>query len=326
VLAGEGGVRFLRQESPSSFTDVTAQTKLPAPVLHSAYTGAWAIDVEADGDMDILLGTTEGIPIVLRNNGDGSFTVIHPFTGISGLRGFAWVDLDSDGNPDAAMIDGSGKLHFLHNERGGVFRELALPGNLPHVRAVTVADVGAGTLALVAVEETGALVAITRTRGAQSWNVTQLGTVPRLAKQVRVRAADVDNNGVVDLLVAPVALDAGDSPGALLWLGNSAQKFTLMPTPFGSQRVFDVADLNGDGICSAFLRPGRHSRPQIREAKSISGRSFGREHAWPPGISALTPSALAGKWNCVPVCWCRSSPLPRPNCISAWGNSQPPTW
>jgi tetratricopeptide (TPR) repeat protein len=247
VLAGEGGVRFLRQESPSSFTDVTAQTKLPAPVLHSAYTGAWAIDVEADGDMDILLGTTEGIPIVLRNNGDGSFTVIHPFTGISGLRGFAWVDLDSDGNPDAAMIDGSGKLHFLHNERGGVFRELALPGNLPHVRAVTVADVGAGTLALVAVEETGALVAITRTRGAQSWNVTQLGTVPRLAKQVRVRAADVDNNGVVDLLVAPVALDAGDSPGALLWLGNSAQKFTLMPTPFGSQRVFDVADLNGDG-------------------------------------------------------------------------------
>jgi len=216
-------------------------------VLHAAYTGAWAIDVEADGDMDILLGTTQGIPVVLRNNGDGSFTVIHPFTGISGLRGFAWVDLDSDGNPDAAMIDGSGKLHFLHNERGGVFRELALPGNLPHVRAVTVADVGAGTLALVAVEETGALVAITRTHGVQSWNVIQLGTVPRLAKQVRVRAADVDNNGAVDLLVAPVALDPGDSPGAFLWLGNIAQKFTLMPTPFGSQRVFDIADLNGDG-------------------------------------------------------------------------------
>ena len=57
VLAGEGGVRFLRQESPASFTDVTAQTKLPPAVLNAAYTGAWAIDVEADGDMDILLGT-----------------------------------------------------------------------------------------------------------------------------------------------------------------------------------------------------------------------------------------------------------------------------
>ena len=60
VLAGEGGVRFLRQESPSSFTDVTAQTKLPPALLHAPYTGAWAIDVEADGDMDILLGTPAG--------------------------------------------------------------------------------------------------------------------------------------------------------------------------------------------------------------------------------------------------------------------------
>ena len=29
VLAGAGGVRLLRQDSPSAFTDVTAQTKLP---------------------------------------------------------------------------------------------------------------------------------------------------------------------------------------------------------------------------------------------------------------------------------------------------------
>ena len=64
VLAGEGGVRFLRQESPTSFTDVSKQTKLPAALLHAAYTGAWAIDVEADGDMDILLGTHQGSPVV----------------------------------------------------------------------------------------------------------------------------------------------------------------------------------------------------------------------------------------------------------------------
>ena len=118
VLAGEKGVRFLRQESPTAFTDVTAQTKLPPALLNAAYTGAWAIDVEADGDMDILLGATQGAPVVLRNNGDGTFAEMHPFPGISGLRGFAWVDLDADGNPDAAMIDGSGSLHFFHNQRG----------------------------------------------------------------------------------------------------------------------------------------------------------------------------------------------------------------
>src|ERR1700733_15050156 len=94
LLAGEGGVRFLRQESPTSFTDVTAQTKLPPTLLHAAYTGAWAIDIEADGDMDIVLAASQGPPVVLRNNGDGSFTTMHPFAGISGLRGLAWVDLD----------------------------------------------------------------------------------------------------------------------------------------------------------------------------------------------------------------------------------------
>jgi thioredoxin-like negative regulator of GroEL len=246
VLAGEGGVRFLRQDSPASFTDVTGQTKLSPAVLNAAYTGAWAIDIEADGDMDVLLGSLQSAPTVLRNNGDGTFAATHPFAGIAGLRGLAWVDLDDDGNPDAAMIDGSGVLHFFHNQRGGIFTQLPLPANLPRVKAVTVADVStAGTLDLVAVEETGALVAITR--AGEGWTVVPLGNTPRLARDVRLHAADLDNNGAVDLLIAPVALNPGDPPGALLWLGNGAQKFTPLPAPAGSSRVFGVADVNSDG-------------------------------------------------------------------------------
>ena len=165
----------------------------------------------------------------------------------SGLRGLAWVDLDNDGNPDAAMIDGSGVLHLFHNQRGGQFHELPLPGKLAQVKAVTVADVGGGTLALVALQETGALIAITRTSDATGWNVAQLGNTPRLSGEVRLHAADLDNNGAVDLIIAPVAVNAGDSPGAFVWLGNGAQKFSPLPTPAGPARVFDVADVNGDG-------------------------------------------------------------------------------
>jgi Tfp pilus assembly protein PilF len=250
VLAGEGGVRFQRQESPTSFTDVTERTKLPPALLNAAYTGAWAIDVEADGDMDILLATHQGSPLVLRNNGDGTFTAIHPFDAISGLRGLAWVDLDGDGNPDAAMIDGAGTLHFFHNQRGGVFNELPLPANLPPVKALTVADVSSsGTLDLVALEQrnaqTGALVAITRAE--EAWKVVPLGNAPHVAAEVRLHAADLDNNGAVDLVLVPVALNPGDSPGSLVWLNNGAQKFTLLPAAAGSPRVFDVADLNADG-------------------------------------------------------------------------------
>ena len=62
VLAGAGGVRLLRQDSPSSFTDVTAQAKLPKAVANAPYTGAWAVDIEADGDLDIVLGARAGVP------------------------------------------------------------------------------------------------------------------------------------------------------------------------------------------------------------------------------------------------------------------------
>ena len=242
VLAGEGGVRFLRQESPASFTDVTQQTKLPPALRRGGYTGAWAIDVEADGDMDILLGAHQGPPLVLRNNGDGSFSAIHPFAGISGLRGFAWGDLDGDGNPDAAMIDGAGVLHFFHNQRGGVFEELALPAGLPRIKAVTVADVSGGALALVAVEETGALVAITRAN--EAWNTAELGNAPQSAGEVRLLAADLDNNGVTDLMLIPAA---ANESGATLWLGNGGGKFTSLPAAAPSMHVFDVADVNADG-------------------------------------------------------------------------------
>ena len=54
VLAGAGGLRVMRQDSPQAFTDVTKQTKLPAAIVNAAYLGAWVVDIEADGDMDIV--------------------------------------------------------------------------------------------------------------------------------------------------------------------------------------------------------------------------------------------------------------------------------
>ena len=119
VVAGAGGVRFWRQDSPEKFTDVTAQTKLPSAIVNARYLGAWAVDIEADGDLDVVMGSKEGVPLVLRNNGDGTFTPIHPFANVNGVRGFAWADFNGDGNPDAAIIDGAGRLHVFMNDRAG---------------------------------------------------------------------------------------------------------------------------------------------------------------------------------------------------------------
>ncbi len=253
VLAGAGGLRFMRQDSPDSFIDVTAATKLAKSILDASYTGAWAVDIEADGDLDIVLGTASGLPTVLRNNGDGTFQPIHPFAGISGIRQFVWADLNGDGNPDASLIDGAGKLHVFLNQRSGNFTALALPVHLEGASAITAADVNRdGVLDLVVVQPGGAITRLSASEDGQSWMTSDIARIADpaafLSAEVRLRAADIDNNGAVDLVlmkVTPSPLQT--QAGALIWLCDENGNFVLMNKPVDSARVFDVADTHADG-------------------------------------------------------------------------------
>ncbi len=251
VLAGAGGVRFFRQDEPSKFTDVTAATKLPKDVLNAKYSGAWAVDIEADGDLDIALGVAAGLPTVLRNNGDGTFTAIHPFAEVSGMRALGWVDLDGDGNPDAAVIDGAGRLHIFINERQGQFAERALPGTLPTIKAIAVADAnGDGVLDLAAVQADGAIVRISSNNNRQGWEIAQILSVPNtgnfLSPDLRLYVADLDNNGALDLILSQVS-PAPSASGAMIWLGGEKNTFTLLNQSAGVAEVFAAADVNADG-------------------------------------------------------------------------------
>ena len=248
VLAGAGGVRFMRQDSPAKFTDVTPQTKLPRSIVDSAYTGAWALDIEADGDLDVLLGAPSGVPTVLRNNGDGTFTPIHPFPGISGVRQFVWADLDNDGNPDASLLDADGRLIVFHNERSGNFREIAVPANLGVVKALAAADTrSSGRLDLLVVRADGAILRLTR--DGEFLTQAEIARVPNAASalngSVRLETADLDNNGAMDLL-----LTTNGTPGksdTLIWLGNQDGSYTLMDHPADTERVFTAADVDHSG-------------------------------------------------------------------------------
>jgi len=251
VLAGAGGVRFYRQDDSEHFTDVTGQTKLPRSVLDGNYTGAWSLDIEADGDLDILLGTAAETPMLLRNNGDGTFAVTHPFAGISGIQQLAWVDLNGDGNPDAAMIDGAGHLRLYLNQRSGNFSEATTVGLSAQMKAITVADGNStGDLDLIAVETNGSIIRISSSGAASA----ELARVPdpgvQLAGEVRLHAADLDNNGGVDLLLAPVALSGGKVGSVFAWLQNENGAFEPPQQTIQPGRIFDIADLNGNGQLS----------------------------------------------------------------------------
>src|SRR6185437_369250 len=278
ALAGAGGVRLMRQDSPGTFTDVTSQAKLPKSVIDARCTGAWAVDIEADGDLDIVLGSSQGVPTVLRNNGDGTFLAIHPFEKISGIRQFAWADLDGDGNPDAAIIDGAGHLHVFMNERQGQFRERPLPANLPEIKAIAVGDVDSdGVLDLLVVQADGVILRISDKNQGESWETAEVGAVPNpagsLSGEVRLHLADLDNNGALDLYLTPVTSSQGGKglSGALIWMGDGEGKFTPLNQPTGPALVLDAADVNGDGKLDLV---GLEEKVQAVEAMNQSAKNY----------------------------------------------------
>lgn len=252
VLAGAGGVRLMTQDIPTHFTDVTTKSKLPRSVLNAAYTGAWAVDIEPDGDLDIVLGQRKGLPTVLRNNGDGTFTAIQPFVGISGIRQFVWADLNGDGLPDASLLDGAGHLHVFLNRRAGKFVETSVPAEFATAKTIAAADVNSdGLLDLVTVLPDGTLARLSYMLNEQGWSSATLGAVPNpsanLAGDVRLHAEDIDNNGAIDLVLCQVSPVASRAAGALVWLADSSGKFTLLNQPVNATEVFDLADVHDDG-------------------------------------------------------------------------------
>ncbi len=250
LLAGRGGVRLFRQDKPDAFTDVTSSTKLPKDVANAAYTGAWAIDIEADGDLDVVLGAAAGVPQVLRNNGDGTFNVVHPFANVSGIRQFVWADLNGDGNPDAALIDGGGRLRIFLNERSGNFRESVLPEGFRDVRALTAGDIGGSNLvSLVILEADGRMRRIGFEQVHQLWEMKDLAhlpVAPTSDQELRLHAGDLDNNGGVDLLLAPSAVSPGPI-GPMVWLQDEHGQFQPAKPPASLGDVFDVADISNNG-------------------------------------------------------------------------------
>jgi len=216
IAATAGGVKIYRQMDPAHFTDVTAETKLDAATIHGAYTGAWAFDFDLDGDLDIVLGASQGEPVVLRNNGDGSFAVTHPFKGVDGLAAFAAADIDGDGDPDVAMVDKSGRMVVFSNERLGEYRQQRVVAG---VRAVAAADLdGDGLPEFVFLRN--------------DFSIAGTAELVRAPGATNLLVADLDNNGAMDLVA-----------GGQVFL-NAGRKFSAVPV---KGDVAAIADFNNDG-------------------------------------------------------------------------------
>lgn len=256
VFAGAGGLKFYRQDAPNKFTDVTAQTKLPVALTNADYWGTWAADIEADGDIDIVLGS-KGATLALRNNGDGTFQEIKPFADSTSLTDFIWADIDADGDADAALFDGGNSIQVYENERGGQFRPRAMPPGLGRVEAASVADVNNdGKLDLLLLQADDVIRRLSDKSEGKEWEVAEVAHVPPHGDPTGfdLFAADIDNNGSLDLVLSMQIQSRykdefrcpPDCPQTFVLLSDPTGKFNLLKTT-ASAFILSVSDLNGDG-------------------------------------------------------------------------------
>jgi hypothetical protein len=244
VVVGARGLELLRQRPDGTFASVTADSKLPASVLSANVAGLWGADVDSDGDLDIVEALAEDSPRVLRNNGDGTFTVQQPFAGTARTRDFVWADLDGDGVPDATLLDAAGATRVYLNARGGSFHERPVPAAFPKAVAIAAAEVtGDAVFDLLALTSSGTVVSLSQPEGQNAWTTTEFARTAAAAGLTAGGAglltADLDNNGAADIVIT------GPS-AAYVFLRGPERTIRPLDRPVAID-VRVAVDLDGDG-------------------------------------------------------------------------------
>jgi len=251
VLAASAGVSLFIQQDDGTFMMAASEPCNCA--------GAWAADVEMDGDLDAIVGSVEGTgPVMLRNNGNGTWTPVRMFDGIGPVQEFAWADLDGDADPDALFLDNRGRLRAFTNRQAGDFVAMEMappmspsPTGPASFLAMTVADIDAdGAFDVVTIDSGGVVGRMSRT--GNGWETVQIASWPPPpnggVRAARLFTADLDNNGALDLIAA-------GGFESRIWLADERHQLAgLQATPEGE--VFGVADFNGDGRLDLLARAG----------------------------------------------------------------------
>lgn len=247
ALVGPGGFGLLVRREDGGFEPATPRPAAGAGADAGGLAGygAWAADVEMDGDLDVVHGPVDEAPWVLRNNADGSWSALRPFPEVAGLRGFGWGDLDVDGDPDAVLLDAAGGVHPLENLQSGRFGVWPAWETARPAVALALGDLNAdGILDAVTLDAAGEVWRASWSDG--TWDRERVAAWPAFAADAapgsrRLLLADLDNNGALDLL--------GSGPaGTRIWLAD--ERSALRGEPFGAPldaEVFGVVDLDADG-------------------------------------------------------------------------------
>ncbi len=247
AFADGNGLKIWMQSADGKFAEYQ-----PSEAMRGAFNapghGIWAVDYDADGDLDLIVARDGVAPQLLRNNGDGNFTAVDTLAAFPEVRDVCWGDFDGDGTDDLAILDTNGRALISWNNRSGVFAVPAPVSESPVVALAQGDVIGTGEMSLIVLNQNGAIENLSFDREKRTWTHRELAhwtDVPDLADafkkyRANIFVADMDNNGAPDIV-------ASAANATSVWLNEGRGNFQNLhaaPALF----VTSIADTDGDGL------------------------------------------------------------------------------
>ncbi|GAB5519163.1 MAG: hypothetical protein RhofKO_14140 [Rhodothermales bacterium] len=247
VVFRHGGttVAWLENDGTGAFTEHSIAS---LGAFDDDVNGLVVADIDADGDMDVLVATDAGGVVWLKNDGAEGFTAqVLVDVGAVLLR-----VLDMDGDGDLDLVTGhrtgdSRAFAWYANNGSGAFSEQDRVDTFPGPRYfMEVADLdGDGDLDVLGGQNVWFENDGTHTFTERSYSIPE----PSAGFQNDQQAADLDGDGDLDIISSrfvPTAFDAG--PSDLSWYENNGSlTFTKRTIAEVSINAIHIADLDGDG-------------------------------------------------------------------------------